>query len=198
MKMMKMRNWWEEISITAEMRRIAHSWADGNQFRTDIKDRDTRYIGALGVLAFLEVCKKYGIKTIYDDTPEYDVLLLLSTGDLKIEVKAMSWYKIPEKNDVYLNARMRIQNCDYYVFVCIDTDDPKLREKGKYSREKARVLGFLSKDDYSSKVRVSEQGTKERYLVNGTDFKNYVIDFGQINPIGQFRNLVDDKIVKWG
>ena len=73
-----------------------------------------------------------------------------------------------------------------------------MREKGKYSRERARVLGFLAKDDYKSKVRVSEKGTQERYLVNGTDFKNYVIDFGQINPIGQFRNLVDDKIVKWG
>lgn len=167
-----------EVEITPRLQSWAEKYVKENKFPVDFEDKNTIYTGRLGEGIFACWANEYKIIGKFKNTYEYDSIVYLQTGDtVTIEVKAMSWYSIPRDYHCFLNARCRIQKCDYYVFTTIDED-------GRISR----ILGYLPTQEYARIHRFTKAGDVVYKCQTLCD--NYVIDFGQIRPIEEFKNMV--------
>lgn len=154
-----------KIEITPGQIERAKNLYSFNKLKNSIKDGEGNLIGAIGEIVAFDYYQEQDKLVIHSGDFNYDLLI----DGLKIEVKTMESNSPPkdhyECNVSLFNAE---QNCDYYLFVDVDS-----------SHSTAFIKGYVSKERFKKIRQLKKQGEKNRSFEYKCD--TFVVLNGQLS-----------------
>jgi len=154
-----------QVPVTEKMKENAAQVMLHRPYKSrKINGEDKSFTGYLGE----EVCLEY-LELLRVNTYDYD---FVDEFGSKIEVKSQKSKHIPQPGWWAHTHGAQSQNCDYYLFVVVDAD-----------RDRAWIVGYISKVNFEEKKQWIPKGTKEE--VKGGEW---------IRPVGgwdvKFKDLI--------
>jgi len=129
-----------KIKITESQIKRAKNLYSFNKLKNSIKDGEGNLIGAIGEIVAFDYYQEQGKLVIHSGDLNFDLLI----DGSKIEVKTME-HNAPPRDEYECNLSLfnSEQQCDYYLFVDVNSSHSTAYIKGYVSKERFKKIRQL-------------------------------------------------------